>query len=328
MTLVDGDPGKGKSTLTIDLAARVSAGLDLPDGTSCEPGGVVLIGAEDGLADTIRPRFDAAGGDPHKVRSLVTVEEKDGYERPLSIPMDLPIIERAVRQVDAVLVVIDPLMAFLSGDAHKDQDVRRALAQVAAMAERTGAAILIVRHLNKAMGANPLYRGGGSIGIIGAARSALLVAEDPKDKERRVLAPLKNNLSETAPSLAFTVGSAQNSAARIEWRGECAFKADQLLNAPLDEEEKSALTEAKNFLEEVLAGGPVWSQQIEKEAVQAGISRSTLKRAKAEMRVKATKESDGTWSWSLPPDGKGIKVDRLPKDGPLGPLDPLGKSST
>jgi hypothetical protein len=227
-----------------------------------------------------------------------------------------------------VLVIIDPLMAFLSGDAHKDQDVRRALAQVAAMAERTGAAILIVRHLNKAMGANPLYRGGGSIGIIGAARSALLVAEDPKDKERRVLAPLKNNLSETAPSLAFTVGSAQNSAARIEWRGECAFKADQLLNAPLDEEEKSALTEAKNFLEEVLAGGPVWSQQIEKEAVQAGISRSTLKRAKAEMRVKATKESDGTWSWSLPPDGKGIKVDRLPKDGPLGPLDPLGKSST
>ncbi len=124
-------------------------------------------------------------------------------------------------------MVIDPLMAFLSGktDSHKDQDVRRALAPLAAFAERTGAAVLIVRHLNKAAGGNTLYWCGGSIGIIGAARAGLVVAPDPEDPERRILAANKHNLSSAAPSLAFRVVTAPSGAARVAWGGTSSLSA-------------------------------------------------------------------------------------------------------
>src|SRR5215213_6143519 len=149
ITVLDGDPGIGKSVLTTDLAARLTVGRTFPEGQECEAAGVVIMNAEDGLADTIRPRVDAAGGDPSRIVSLATVE--DGDERHLSIPEDIPIIELAIERVGAKLVNIDPLMSFLSGEsnAHKDQDVRRALAPLARLAERTGAAIVLVRHLNK-----------------------------------------------------------------------------------------------------------------------------------------------------------------------------------
>lgn len=324
LTLVDGDPGKGKSALTVWIAACVTIGGAFPDGAECEPGGVVLMNAEDGLADTIRPRLDAAGGDPSKVISLASVPDGDGHERTLSIPEDIPIIERCIRWVKAALVVIDPLMAFLSSNAnaHKDQDVRKALAPLAAMAERTGAAVVVVRHLNKATGGNALYRGGGSIGIVGAARSALVVAEDPEDDERRVLASLKNNLSGASSSLAFTVESAENGAARVEWRGKTELKADQLLNAPADDEEKSALAEAKDFLRDVLGDGPISAKQIKKEAREADVSDSTLKRAKKVLKVESDKESDGSWTWSLPSEGKGVKEGYAKDVELLGPLDP------
>lgn len=115
LTIVDGDPGTGKSAMTTDLAARVSAGRDLPDGTSCEPSGVVLLNAEDGLADTIRPRLEAAGADLGRVLALATVADADGSERLLSIPEDLDTIRCGIARVNAGLIIIDPMMAFVSG---------------------------------------------------------------------------------------------------------------------------------------------------------------------------------------------------------------------
>jgi len=217
ITLIDGDPGTGKSALATDLAARVSVGRKFPDGTPCRAGGVVIASAEDGLADTIRPRLDAAGADLSRVLALATVPDGD-TERLISVPEDIGVIRRGIEQVQARLVVIDPLMAFLSGDvnSHRDQDVRRALAPLAKLAEETGAALVVVRHLNKSSDGNALYRGGGSIGIVGQARSALLVARHPEDDRRRVLASLKSNLAEPAPSLAFTFTEAANGAVRVE----------------------------------------------------------------------------------------------------------------
>ncbi len=327
LTLLDGDPAKGKSVLTIHVAACVTEGRAFPDGAPCEAAGVVLLNTEDGLADTILPRLEAAGGDPSKVLSLATVPAKDGYDRLLSIPDDIDIIERGIRQVNADLVVIDPFMAFLNGklNAHKDQDVRKALAPLAAMAERTGAAVVIVRHLNKAEGGSALYRGGGSIGIIGQARSALLVAEDPEDDRRRVLAPLKSNLSQPAPSLVFTVASAHSGAARVEWMGETKLKADRLLSAPAGPGKRSAQAEAEAFLREALADGPKEATVVMREAEEADIAKATLQRAKKALNVRSDKKGDGPWFWTLPEDTdrEGQQESLAPEDEPLEHLECL-----
>lgn len=238
ITLIEGDPDKGKSSLTTDLAARVSVGREWPNGAPCQAAGVVICNAEDGVADTIRPRLDAAGGDASKVLALATVPDGESGERLLSIPEDLQIFQHGIERVGARLVIVDPLMAFLSGDvnSHRDQDVRRALAPLAKLADNTGVAVVVVRHLNKASGGSPLYRGGGSIGIVGAARSALLVAEHPEEEDRRILARVKGNLAKAVPALAFELKEATNGSVRVEWRGETSHTAAGLLNTPTDPE--------------------------------------------------------------------------------------------
>jgi hypothetical protein len=320
LALVDGDPGLGKSAMTLDLAARVSAGKTLPDGAECEAGGVVLLSAEDGLADTIRPRLDAAGADTSKILSLATVFDEDGHDRLLSIPEDLGLIEQGIRRVGARLVIVDPLMAFLSGNTnnHRDQDVRRALAPLAGLAERTGAAVLVVRHLNKAAANNPLYRGGGSIGIIGAARMAFVVGKDPQDEDWRVLASTKNNLAMPPRSLMFILEEAEGGAVRINWLGDTDVSAKDLLGTSQDQEHTDARGEAVEFLSDVLANGPLPSTDVIEEAEDAGIAEKTLRRAKKLLGVVAYREGEagrrgaGHWLWKLPIAGL---VTRKDKDG-------------
>jgi hypothetical protein len=305
ITVIDGDPGLGRSAATVDIAARVSAGLGLPDGAPCEAAGVVICSAEDGLADTIRPRLDAAGGDPDRVLSLATVPDAEGLARPLSIPEDVPVIREGIRRVGAALVVVDPIMAFLSGktDSYRDQDVRRVLAALSALAEETGAAVVIVRHLNKSGGKNPLYRGGGSIGIIGAARSGMVLGKDPEDEDRRVLVMVKSNLAAPMPSLSFVLEEADNGAVRVDWLGEVGVAATDLLTGPRDEG-SSALEAAKSFLVELLLEGPVPHAEVE-AAEGAGINMRTVKRAKQESGVESSRAGEtgrqgaGRWIWSL-----------------------------
>src|SRR5262249_54251981 len=147
--------------------------------------------------------------------------EGDGVRLPV-LPFDTAMVRLAIRQMAAKLVVIDPLAAFLGGETnmHKDQDIRRALHPLAVVAQETGAAIIVIRHLNKLAGGNPLYRGGGSIGIIGAARSGLLVAPDPDNPDRRILASSKCNLAKKPASLSFDISTASNGALRLGWIGE------------------------------------------------------------------------------------------------------------
>lgn len=308
LTVLDGDPGLGKSTLTTEIAARISRGEALPGADAGEPRGVVLMSAEDGPADTIIPRLAAAGADLSRVYVLQGFRGPDGEITPLTVPGALDVLERAIRTHNAALAVIDPLMAFLGGDvgANRDQDVRRAMAPLAAMLERSGAACILVRHLNKAGGSSALYRGGGSIGIIGAARIGLLVARDPDDEDARILAPVKSNLSKPAPALRFRLESAPGSdVARVVWdAGPVALDADALLAAGQgDDEERSKVQEAADFLRDYLALGPRAVTDVYKDARPEQHHDATLKRAKRLLGIKSEREGFGPGSkvlWSLP----------------------------
>lgn len=306
VTVLDGDPGLGKSVVTLDIAARLSRGAGMPDGARVDlagPQGVVLLTAEDDIADTVRPRLETAGADLERIAALVRLRDEQGERLPTLA--DLDSVGRAIRTVDAALVIIDPLMAYLPDerDAHRDHDIRRALAPVVALAARTGVAMIVVRHLNKSSaGLNPVYRGGGSIGIIGAARSGLLVAPDPDapDSGRRILAVTKSNLSAPVPALAYRI-EAPEGVAHVVWEGFTAHTAAALLALPELPAERTALDEATEFLTEILAQGAALSAtEVKAAARQAGIAERTLDRARHRAGVVARREGFGpgaTYVW-------------------------------
>ncbi len=313
IAVLDGDPGCGKSTLTLDLAARLSTGAPMPDGSPGLLGGALVVSVEDGVGDTIVPRLKAAGANLSRIVALSGVPDAEGGQRIPTLPADIPVIEAAALRVGARLVILDPLMALLSGgvDSHRDQDVRRALAPLEAMAERLRASVLIVRHLNKGAnaGGSPLYRGGGSIGIGGAARSGFLVAKDPGNPSVRVLSSSKNNLGPEAPSLQYEMEGVMldglGEVARIRWEGVSPHTASSLLDqsgAGSGPHGGGALEEAAEFLSDLLADGPVSSDEIRKKAEKAEISRRTLFRVR-ETGLLAWKSSknplDGEWYWEL-----------------------------
>lgn len=231
--MCDGDPGVSKSTLGLTLAAHISTGRDWPDGQPCPLGDIILLTAEDGLADTVRPRLDAAGGDPTRVHVLQTVRlgiDKDG--QPVRKPptlADVSQLESAIRHHNASLVIVDVLMAYLpSGtDSHKDQDVRAVLSRIKDISDATGCAFLYIRHLNKGNG-RAMYRGGGSIAINGAARISWLVGRDPKDHDLIVVAQTKNNLAAMPESMSYRLADADG-VARIAWAENSQRTADDLV---------------------------------------------------------------------------------------------------
>lgn len=310
ITLLDGDPGVGKSTLALDVAAHATTGTPWPDKTECPQGGVVLLSAEDGLADTVRPRLEAAGGDPTRVHALTGLRtlDKDGDpdERPLTLA-DVDAIKQAVLDCGAVLVVVDVLMAYLPDriDAHKDQHVRKVLARLAAMAERTGGAVLLLRHLNKASGMPAMYRGGGSIGIIGASRAGILAATDPDDPDASVLAWTKSNLAPTPDSLRYRLVSSSNGASRIEWLGTSDHTADTLTWSP----DKHHGHDEHNPVADVIVdylhqhGGKAPALQVQQAVSDqfGDVSESRMTRARRKAAVTSSKDGyDGGWTWSLP----------------------------
>lgn len=290
LAILDGDPGLGKSLLTLDLAARLSTGQPFPDGgPSPGPGNVLILNAEDGDADTLRPRLQALGADLERVFLL---PREVGAVTALRLPTHLAHLDEALTQTHAVLVVVDPIVAFLEPGVQtaNDQSVRRALYPLAQLCERHQCVLQMVRHLNKSGGSQSLYRGGGSIGFVGACRSGWLVARDPEQPERRVLAQVKNNLAAPQPSLAFEVVAPEGRPPHIVWSGPCSWTADQLLAG--SSARSPALFPrdcAREFLADLLQDGPQTSRTIWELAQKHGFSRRTLDRARDELKARSVR---------------------------------------
>jgi hypothetical protein len=335
LSTIEGNPGLGKSTLTLDLAARLTTGRPFPDGDSQEAAGVVILSAEDGLADTIRPRLEAAGADLNRIYALTAVRLQNGEEVLPAISENLQQIEQEVVRTGARLVIIDPLMAYLGGktDSYKDQDIRRVLAPLARMASDTQAAVVLVRHLRKSGDGGAIQAGGGSIGIIGAARSGLLVGQHPDDPDLRVVAPIKANLSRMACPLAYRIAEKRietGEAPYLEWQAEpVSFSADDLLGA--GKGDHSLLGEAESFLQKLLSLGPLASNEVEHLARENGISTRTLDRARKRLGVKA-RLVGGTWTLFAAENSSESAKDanparRLPDIGKLVPTAPAEEVS-
>jgi putative DNA primase/helicase len=316
LSLVDGNPGTGKSLITLDLAARLTRGRAMPprEGSGCsKPASVLILNAEDDPGRTIRPRLEALGADINRVHLLNELSNGESVT-PVTFPGHLKVLEDTIAALQTSLVVIDPLMAFLGGevDAHKDSDVRRVLAQLKRIAERNQSAILLVRHLNKMVTiSEAVYRGGGSIGIIGAARSALMTVKHPATPMVNVLARSKGNLCEEPPALAYTIETTP-SGPIVAWLGEMDVTANDLLSKKASTKRGTeAAAEAEAFLKTELANGPVTSEKMVQRAGELGISDVTLRRAKAKLGIRSVKAGmSGEWIWTMPdaPDsgqGKG-----------------------
>lgn len=296
VAILDGDPGQGKSTLTLTIAAKVTTGSPFPDGTQPEVGTVIILSAEDDEADTIRPRLEAAGADLQRCFVAPSVHQAGEPPRPPELPGDLAWLELQIRAAGASLVIIDPLMAYLDAtvDSHRDQDVRRVMAGLKRVAESTGAAVLVVRHLNKGMGA-ALYRGSGSIGIVGAARAGLLVADDPKDRGRHVLALTKSNLAAMPDGLAYRIVEDElYGVARLVWDGTTTQTATDLLR-PADPDDAPAQAEAEQVILELLKemDGKAPAKWMERAAADAGVAKTTLHRARKALGIVTRREGFG-----------------------------------
>lgn len=308
LTLLQGDPGLGKTWIALWIAARISRGEEaLPGASTMAPSTVLYMSAEDGLADTIRPRLDAAGADPSKVVALTGKRSASGEEVAISLT-DLASIEAAVAQEQPRLIVVDPIQAFLGSavDMHRANEVRPLLAGLARLAEEYECAVLAICHLRKSSADRAVYRGLGSIDFAAAARSILLVAEDRDDEDCRVLGHVKSNLAHQGESLGFKIGGEQ---AHVEWLGPVDVDVEELLK-PRKAAPKKTLA-AEVFLANALAGGPrpaAWLFE------HAPCSARTLKSAKKALGIETSREGfggDGGWYWSLPTP-KGVGGGSLP----------------
>lgn len=321
-TAADGDPDLGKSTVLVDLAARLSTGRPLPDGSlgPGEPVSSIFLAAEDGIADTILPRLLAAGGDPRRVAVLEAVAGPTGGLRPPSLADDLTRIEEHIQRAGAKLLVIDPLFAFLAGSESKSpQEMAEVFGGLKAMLERTGCAGVALRHLAKSGGGKALYRGLMTVQIIASARSALYFERDPEDPGRYVLAVSKGNLAppESRQSLAYRIegadvadpaGGAPIRVGRIEWLGPVDLSADDLARASEKRSPAPRTEKAIEAIREILLRGPVEAEHAKEQLNAMRVSANAIKNAKTELGIRSIKSQfSGRWTWATPEQARQTK---------------------
>lgn len=289
ITIIQGDPGEGKTTLVLRLAAVCSTGTALPGMDKREPFTVLYQTAEDGLGDTIKPRLIDAGADENMIFCI------DESDQCLSL-LDKR-IEDAIVQTGAKLMILDPVQGYLGDkvDMNRANEIRSVLKKVSAVAERTGCAIVLVGHLNKAQGSNSSYRGLGSIDFRAAARSVLLVGRLKKEPHVRVIVHDKSSLAPEGKSMAFNLGN-ENGFSWLE--GYSDITADELLCGYSNETKTSI---AERLIRDMLEDGrEVNVNKILSAAKGKDISERTVNNAKSRIPNIQTRKVGKGWVWSMP----------------------------
>lgn len=285
ITIIQGDPGEGKTTLVLQIIARLTKGESIVNEEAKEPINVIYQTAEDGLADTIKPRLLSADADCSKV---LVIDDKD---TPLTM-RDVR-LEQAIIETNAKLVVLDPIQGFLGADVdmHRANEIRPVMKHITELAEKYKCAIILIGHMKKCSVGKSAYRGLRSIDFQAAARSVLIVGRIKDEPEIRVVCQTKSSLAPEAKSIAFRL-SEENG---FEWIGEYDVTADDLLSGTAKGAKKQAAIE---FLENTLADGQTAQTELMELAKQKGISEKTLRNAKEELGVKS-KRVNNQWYWSL-----------------------------
>lgn len=285
ITIIQGDPGEGKTTLVLQIIASLTKGTSVLEDKETEPINVIYQTAEDGLADTIKPRLLKANADCSRV---LVIDDRD---IPLTM-LDIR-LEQAIAETKARLVVLDPIQGFLGTgvDMHRANEIRPVMKHISELAEKYKCAIILIGHMNKCSMGKSTYRGLGSIDFQAAARSVLIVGRIKDEPEVRVVCQTKNSLAPEAKSIAFRL-SEENG---FEWIGEYDVAADDLLSGTAKGTKKQM---AMDFLETILSGGQMQQTAIMQLAEEKGISQKTLRNAKEALDIKSIRLNN-QWYWKL-----------------------------
>ena len=273
LSVLQGNPGEGKTYFAMHLAAACTNGELLPNMERMEPFNVIYQTAEDGLGDTVKPRLIEAGADLDRV---LVIDDSD-----VQLTLSDERIEKAIIENNARLVIIDPIQAYLGADVdmNRANEVRPIFMRLGQVAQRTGCAILLIGHLNKAAGMQSLQRGLGSIDIAAAVRSVMFIGKLKHDPTMRILTHEKSSLAPPGASLAFSLGDEGG----FRWVGEYDITADEMLSG-IEPQRETKTQQAKDLICTLLAGGKrVFSEDIDKAALERGIPGRTVRDAKREL---------------------------------------------
>jgi len=306
LTLLAGSPGTGKTTLALSLAATVTRGGAWPDGTACNRAGDVLVwSGEDNPADTIVPRLMAAGADLDRVHIITGRTDEDGELLPFDPAADMPLLsERLADMGDARLLILDPIVSAVSGDAHRVNDVRRNLQSLVDMAGTYRCCVLGISHFAKGTkGSSPAERVIGSQAFVALARVVLVAGKD-EAAERRILARAKSNIAPDDGGVSYSLELTEThgiQASRIVWGALIDGSARDILgDVEQDDEERTGLDDACEFLTGLLSDGPVRTKILKSDADGAGFNWKMMQRAATKLDVQKRKigMKEG-WEWAL-----------------------------
>ena len=294
LTMIEGDPGLGKSWLTMALASYISRGKSLPYQIEPESGKVLIMSAEDGLADTIKPRLMTLKAN---TKNIIAIPEPVSFTENGSKAVD-----QAIKLIKPTLVIIDPLVAYLGGkiDLHKANETREIMARLTRIAEENRVAIILVRHLTKGSKEKAIYRGLGSIDLTAAVRSVLAIGRNPKDpNEGRVICHIKSNLAPLGKPIAYTL-DAGDKKHPFEFGEEIDVDVNEVMGTQ-STTGKGATDAACDFLSTLLSQEEALpSLDIKREAEARGIGDKALKKAKRILGIVMIREADGVYKWKLP----------------------------